>query len=303
MPLAPTLRDLEGASPRRSTSAPGAFQVVLVQPAGYPHVAAFSEIIETVAWGLRSLGAQVSIDVNRLVVPGPTPILFGANLLEPHEVELLPTGTVIYNLEQVSESSPWCTPQYLSALRRCQVWDYSARNIASLARMGVTTTRHVPIGYSPWLTRITPAATEDIDVLFYGSMNERRSRLITELSDAGLNVQAVFGVYGQTRDELISRAKVILNAHYYDTGIFELVRVSYLLANRKAVVAECGTATEIEPDMADAVRLAPYDGLAQACADLASDDKERLSLAEKGFARMSARNEALYLGAALDPRS
>jgi hypothetical protein len=278
-----------------------AFQVVLVCPDGYQHAAAFAEVMEAVVYGLRGLGAEVSAQVNRLVVPGPTAIVFGANLLEPAEVELLPAGTIVYNLEQISESSSWCSPTYFRVLKTCDIWDYSLRNIGSLHRFGITsTTTHVPVGYVPELSSIKPSASEDIDVLFYGSMNERRAKVIAQLRDLGMNAVAVFGAYGEARDALISRAKVVLNLHYYDTSIFELVRVSYLLANRKAVVAEHHPGTEIDPDITDAVWLAPYSQLAAACAELVAQDKARHALAERGFYRMSARDERVYLAGALE---
>jgi hypothetical protein len=157
-------------------------------------------------------------------------------------------GTIVYNLEQIDESSSWCSPTYLRMLQSCQVWDYSAPNIASLTRLGVTVkVRHVPVGYVPELTRIAAGPAEDIDVLFYGSMNERRNNVISQLRQAGLNAHTVFGMYGPARDALIARSKVVLNMHYYEANIFELVRVSYLLANRKAVVAECKPGTKIGP--------------------------------------------------------
>jgi hypothetical protein len=284
----------------RLRPAPGPFQVVLVQPEGYAHSAAFAEVLEAVACGLRSLGARVSVAVNRLVSPGPQAILFGANLLSAEDAALLPPGTIVYNLEQIDKSSSWCSPTYLRLLQSCQIWDYSARNIASLAGLGVSArVVHVPVGYVPELSRIVAAPVEDIDILFYGSMNERRSKVMSQLRQNGLNAHAVFGVYGAARDALIARSKIVLNMHYYETNIFELVRVSYLLANRKAVVAECNPGTEIDADIVDAVRLAPYEGLVDACKELVADDRSRKALAERGFSRMVARDERAYLTAAL----
>jgi hypothetical protein len=283
-----------------ASSVPGPFQVVLVQPEGYVHSAAFAEVLQAVVCGLRALGATVSEAVNQLAVPGPQPIVFGANLLGDATVDVLPPETIVYNLEQIDESSSWCSATYFRLLQRCQVWDYSARNIASLARLGVTEkVRHVPVGYVPELTRINAAPVEDIDVLFYGSMNDRRNNVISQLRQGGLNAHAVFGVYGAARDALIARSKVVLNMHYYEANIFELVRVSYLLANRQAVVAECNPGTEIDPDIVEAVRLAPYEGLVSACTELVSDSKAREALAERGFSRMVARDERAYLAAAL----
>jgi hypothetical protein len=303
--LGPGGSDLVGASDISGANAvPGPFQVVLTQPEGYVHSAAFAEVLEAVVCGLRALGATVSQAVNQLAVPGPQPILFGANLLGDAVVDVLPPGTIVYNLEQIDESSSWCSATYFRLLQSCQVWDYSARNISSLARLGVTeNVRHVPVGYVPELTRITAAQLEDIDVLFYGSLNDRRNNVISQLRQAGLNAHAVFGVYGAARDALIARSKVVLNMHYYDANIFELVRVSYLLANRKAVVAECNPGTEIDPDIVDAVRLAPYEGLVSACAELVANSQGRRALAERGFSRMVARDERAYLAAALNQKS
>ena len=280
-------------------SGAAAYQVVLICPNGYAHAGAFAEVMETVVYGLLELGLEVSYAVNRLVVPGPRAIVFGANLLTPAEADLLPEGTIVYNLEQIASGSTWCSPTYLSLLQRCVVWDYSRRNISALAAQGIAHPVHVPIGYMPQLSRISDAAQQDIDVLFYGSVNERRARALQALQASGLRVHAAYGVYGADRDALVSRSKVVLNVHYYDTSIFELVRVSYLLANRKAVVAELDPHTEIDPDLAGAVRLAPYDSLVEACRHLVEDDAARHDLQEAGFARMAARRASTLLADAV----
>jgi hypothetical protein len=136
-------------------------------------------------------------------------------------------------------------------------------------------------------------------MLFYGSVNERRARALQALRASGLRVHAAYGVYGSDRDALVSRSKVVLNVHYYETSIFELVRVSYLLANRKAVVAELDPHTEIDPDLAGAVRLVPHDGLVEACRHLVEDDAARRDLQETGCARIAGRRASTYLAEAL----
>jgi len=271
------------------------FQVVVIRPPGYAHSGALAEIAETLVGGLRRLDHQVSVEENRMV-PGSRAVLLGAHLLRAEHVARVPADTIVYNLEQADPASPVWTPHYISLLRRLEVWDYSRRNIERLAGMGVTgRVKHVPVGYVPELTRITSQLVEDIDVLFYGSPNKRRAWVIGELRDMGLNVQTVFGVYGAGRDAFIARTKVVLNLHFYDTSIFEIVRVSYLLANQKAVVSECHPGTEIDKDLVDAVKLAPYEELACACRDLVQDGNQRRELAARGFQRMTARDEARIL--------
>ncbi|MBP2631233.1 MAG: hypothetical protein H6Q70_1861, partial [Firmicutes bacterium] len=131
--------------------------------------------------------------------------------------------------------------------------------------------------------------------LFYGSMNARREKIVEELKQRGLTVITLFGVYGKERDAVIARAKVIINIHFYDSSIFEIVRISYLLANRKAVVAECNEDTEIADDLKTAVALAPYDKLVETCVELVNNDEERQLLEKNGFESFSLRKEVNIL--------
>src|SRR5580658_4511667 len=68
---------------------------------------------------------------------------------------------------------------------------------------------HVPLGYVPELRRIQASKVQNIDVLFYGSLNERRSRILQALKDSGVKVHSAFGVYGKERDALIARSKIV----------------------------------------------------------------------------------------------
>src|SRR5262249_3762916 len=140
----------------------------------------------------------------------------------------------------------------------------------------------VPIGYMPQLTHIRPALIEDIDVLFYGAINQRRHAILLGLQQAGLRVRAETRIRGQARDALISRAKVVLNLHFYPIAIFEIVRVSYLLANQKAVVGECGPHTDIDSDIREAIAPASYDRLCDTALELLQNEARRLELARRG---------------------
>ena len=266
--------------------------VVIVQPKNYPHSAAFSEIAETAFYGLKMLGHKATIRANEFIDDGLN-IVFGAHLLTPAQAAKLPQKSIIYNLEQIDPSSQWSGIK--SLLGRHPVWDYSLRNIKMLTEMGYGDgVFHVPVGYVPEMTRIATASEEDIDVLFYGSVNERRKAVLDALVKEGLKVEALFGVYGAVRDTYIARAKVVLNLHYYESSIFELVRVSYLLANRKAVVAECHENTETDPDLEGAFAAARYGGLVRECKALVNDSEKRKALEGTAFEKFSGRDEAAH---------
>jgi SAM-dependent methyltransferase len=273
------------------------FHITLVRPDGYLHTEAFREVAETLKFGLQSLGHTAHVQENAVDAMA-TNILLGAHLLTPDEALIVPPGSIVYNLEQLGGPS---LPKHFYELGiRHQVWDYSLNNLKTwevlrCARRPI----HVPLAYVPELSRIPASKAQDIDVLFYGSLNDRRSRILQALKDSGVKVHAAFGVYGKERDELISRSKIVLNVHFYSAKIFETVRVSYLLANSKAVVSECSAETEIEPGLGDAVLGLPYDSLVEGCGSLLRDEEKRHQLETRGFQRFSQRKESEILSKAL----
>jgi hypothetical protein len=224
--------------------------------------------------------------------------VLGANLLPAYPLPLA-GDAVLYNLEQVQPGSSWFRTELLDLFRRYAVWDYSRRNVEALAALGIAVARLVPIGYVPELTRIAPAPAPDLDVLFFGSLNPRRIAVIERLRAAGLRAEAVFGVYGAARDALIARAKVVLNVHYYEAKVLEMVRLSYLLANRCCVLSEVSSDREEDAALAGGVAFAAYDDLVARARELVADLALRQRIAQRGFELMRARPAIEYLRAAL----
>jgi SAM-dependent methyltransferase len=285
--------------PVRALSPAQAFQVVQVRPPGYAHAEILTELAECVFFGLRRL--RLPAFYREQPDRPARQIVLGAHLLDPAGLAGLPADAIIYNSEQVEAGSEWLKGPYLEALKSREVWDYSDENVRRLIALGANSVRHVPVGYVPELARIAPPPAEDIDVLFYGSINPRREKILQDLIARGLNVLTLFGSYGEQRDQAIARAKVVLNMHFYESKIFEIVRASYLLTNAKAVVAECGPDTFVEPDLREAICGVPYDGLVDACVDLARDPAKRQALAERGRKVFSARKEEEILADSLEP--
>lgn len=259
------------------------FAVTVLRPPGYQHWEAFKEVATTVHLALLHLGHD-SVLTHDLRLPGRRHIIFGSNLLgrHPSPTDIVPENSILYNLEQISDRSPWITQAMLDLFRKNTIWDYSARNIAELERMGVDGVRHVPIGYVAELERMRPMAEEDIDVLFIGSLNERRLAPIRQLASEGLNTVARFGVYGEARDALLARAKIVLNIHFYEAKVFEIVRVSYLLANGRFVVSEHGCDTEEEARLASGLAFTDYSKIAETCHHYIQRADERRTRAEAG---------------------
>ena len=249
------------------------FHITIVQPSGYRHSECFQEVADGLAWAFKELGQEATIGENTMHASA-TNILLGAHLLPEAEAMALPGNSIVYNLEQLGAAE---LPAWYPALAgRVRIWDYSELNLAYWNRVHcLAPVQIVPIGFAPVLDRILPAPAQDIDVLFYGSLNERRKKILFELEAAGVKVHHAFAVYGAERDALIARAKLVLNVHFYESKLFEVVRVSYLLANGKAVI------TEQSPDLgevAGGVAAFPYDNLVQGCLDFLADENARKTL-------------------------
>lgn len=270
------------------------FHIVSVQPPGYQHGGCLREITEGLAWALQELGHAVAIGDNTLD-PAATNIVLGAHLLSEAEALALPPTTIVYNLEQLGSAE---LPAWYPALAsRVRVWEYSELNLPYWSQVStIMPVSLVPVGHATVLDRISSAPEQDIDVLFYGSMNERRKRILVELEAAHIKVHHAFGVYGEERDALIARSKVILNIHFYESKVFEIVRVSYLLTNGKAVV------TEPSPDLgrlAGALAVFEHDDLVQGCLDLLANENARKVLEFRAKMLFREYNQAALLEPAL----
>jgi hypothetical protein len=273
--------------------------LITIEPADNPHTASFHDLVSNFDSGLRSLGIAVRHRKNEVGLEGMN-LLIGAHLITSREnADRIPQNTVIVNLEQLRGFNIAARPIYASLMRRLAVWDFSPRNIAQIKSL-----MHNPhvsrfnIGYTPEMTRHLPQ-THTTDVLFYGSLNDRRTAILKGLHEAGLNVKHLFSVYGRERDAAIADAKVVLNMHFYEDSLHEIGRTSYLLANSKAVVSECGTNTEIEDDIREAMIAVPYTDIVESCVALINDEPRRLALEKKGFEIFSKRNQAEMLHEAI----
>jgi hypothetical protein len=272
------------------------FCVWIVSPADYVHSRGFEETALALSESFGQLGYAAPIVTDPAAIEGCAVVL-GTNLLKyiprPH-----PENLILYNLEQVQLGSPWFDQAQVELLRHYPVWDYSSRNIQALAALGIKATK-CGIGYSPALTRIPHSLVQDIDVAFIGSISERRAVVLEALRRRGMKVFAGAGLYGSERDAVFGRAKIVLNLHHYEAQVFEIVRVSYLLANRLCVVSETGLDHELESPLRNGVAFVNYRELVAVCHHLLQRPEERRRLANAGFDAFKALPQAAMLKAAL----
>jgi hypothetical protein len=269
------------------------YNVCIVAPNGYNHSFAFWELAELIHYSLLELGHGSKLQLNAVDVNAKN-IIIGCHLLDPNFINHAPKNSVILNTEQLEGNGTNWNEGIYRWVKNFEVWDYSQKNITTLKEQGIADPKHLKIGYQKELRRINFSESPDIDVLFYGSINDRRKKILDQLASEGLRVKAVFGIYGQERDHLVARSKIVLNHHFYESEIFEVVRVFYLLINSAAVVGEVNEKTSISDLYKKAIWHAPYNDLIEACLKISRDDVFREKIAVKGFNLISQHPQAQY---------
>lgn len=268
------------------------FHLMQVVPPHRHKLLGCNELIETFKWGLEQLGYEVSHAINSYEL-GCRNIVFGAQILPIDFIQHFPDDTIIYNAEQMRGiTDEYIRPEMCFYAQRFEVWDYKQENLASWASVeNVRNIKIVPIAYSPVLTRMIKPEQQDIDVLIYGLVGENRLKAFELLSNAGLSTVFACGLYGESRDSLISRAKIILNVTLFQmTQQFEIVRISYLLANKKAVVSVLDDKTIVEDDMKSCIKLSTFETLVEDCRQLIDNEAMRTELENLGFETFARRD-------------
>jgi len=167
--------------------------------------------------------------------------------------EPIPDGSVIYNMEPLSDDCRSFTIGYFDVLKKNIVLDYCKNNVKYLKSKGIDAF-HLPYGYHKSLEKIKQTE-KTIDVMLIGSVNPRRLKIVNELRKK-INVVWVTGAYGEQLDTLVGMSKVLLNLHYSDEHPLEVVRLNYLMANHCTIVSERSNDQEVDAKYKDGVYFA-----------------------------------------------
>lgn len=266
------------------------YNICIVKPKNYPHSDAFWELAELLTYSLRDLNNDVILSVNEIIADRQN-IIFGAHLLDNTD---FPSSTIIFNTEQLWNGVENWVERIIFLGKKYLTLDYNENNIVFLKEKGCSNLFKFQIGFHEKLNRIPKNTKKDIDVLFYGSLKERRKKILIKLVEAGLNVKHLFGVYGAQRDEYISRAKIVLNCHHYNAKIFEIVRVHYLVNNNIPVVSEIHPDTKIDHFWNRIISGVSYENIADECKRLSNDSLKRKEYSDLAFKKFQAIPQVKY---------
>lgn len=183
-------------------------------------------------------------------------IWIGYNLRKISQIKQQYPGKkiIIYQMEQLFNGSPYSNKLITDNLKQAdEIWDYDEENIRWIKNtLSIDAIFH-PLLFTESLKTIPQKSFDehDIDVLFYGYPNDRRSKVLEEfckqLWRSNISVVTLFNCYGDKLDDFISRSKIIINIHFFDTSRQEQARLFHLLINGKCILSETSPKNYLEP--------------------------------------------------------
>ena len=152
---------------------------------------------------------------------------------------------IIFNQEQLHTNQRDNIPAgYQDWIKEAdEVWDYDETNFDILYKLNKNIKLHILKPYKDWA--VFPKVEKDIDFLFYGALNDRRSNVLSELSK---KYRVCFLTHEwKNLDQYIIRSKNLLNIHFYeDSALQEQARIIRWIGSPCNIISEKSTKNYLE---------------------------------------------------------
>lgn len=255
----------------------------------------FKDITNSLYSALTSLKYKVSI-VNKVLKDDKELyiIIGGAEFCD-----LIPEKYIVYQFEQSGTSidgreNIWFSEKYLKLLKGAiSIWDYSLENIEYLEKnFNLKNMIYVPLKYSNSLGLCRKIKEQDktIDILFMGSLSKRRNYILNKLKKKYKVHIARNNLWNDDRNDLVAKSKIIVNIQYYENGILEMPRLSYLLSNNCFVVSESGRNINLGNKMKEYMIPCKYYDIVNNIDKYLKNDNLRIKLKNKFFKNWKKSN-------------
>lgn len=203
----------------------------------------------------------------------------------------LPKKFIAVQSEQTT--SKWFTAEYIEALKKAQfVWDFSPENVSRCIGLGIPNVCWVParvpmdifvLNSKSFNFHFGSRYSKDIDVLFYGSDSRRRRdmyRLLSHIPGCRL-VFRYYDLFDEERENLIRRAKIVLNLHYWPDGALEVHRVEYACSRGKCIISEPSSDHMLDRTYSKCVEFAAFRDIPERVTYLLRNDRVRRTLEQE----------------------
>ena len=152
-----------------------------------------------------------------------------------------PKKYIVYNFEQLTTEKKW-SEEYINFLRNAlYVIDYSLSNVIWLNSIDINS-YFLPFEIlDTKIYRSLKSYDKDIDVLFIGSLNDRRKKWLNKLIylNSQFTIKIITNKFYKDSYDFFARSKILLNIHYYEQNrISEISRIIHALENSCIVLTE-----------------------------------------------------------------
>ena len=200
----------------------------------------------------------------------------------------------IFNYEQIG--SPYVKySHYLKKMMNANaIFDYSFYNKTLLEKITKKDVKVIPFDYHPCLTVLdyNKNNQEPFDILFYGTINERRYKYYSILKNKfKINFVVDYNLFGQNLINEWKKYKIVLNLHYYiNPSVLELSRLVPLIANHKLVLSERSDDIAADDRFKDMVIFIDENTIVDECNKYINDAILRDEKITKAFAILKNEN-------------
>jgi hypothetical protein len=202
--------------------------------------------------------------------------------IRPDSIDYIARNCVfsIYQTEQINTTARYNLHiannfNYLTLFNNARrIYDYSIENITYLS--GFRDVYFLPFYVS---SLSMEQSNKDIDIFFCGAMNSRRQSIINALYNEfpQLNIQVATDFFGVKLTELVKRAKICLNLHYYSSPVLEIARIHEFLPYSVHVISESTTDKDIMHLYESSISFIPEITDSFDCTELISQIKRMLA--------------------------
>ena len=199
----------------------------------------FSDLICALSTSFKKFGIEVEYSRNKIDPKIPT-IIFGFYRLfiDNQKLPPIPPNIIIFNLSPLPFSKEKWFGNYIGAISKYNLIDYSFENLNFLGKLNnQNVKRHrFEFGYTELSVFTFPKKNQSY--LFYGKINQLRTEKINYIKNLGIKINVLTNTWGLERDIQICTSKAIVNLPKYEKNILEVYRLWHALCLGTPVFSE-----------------------------------------------------------------
>jgi hypothetical protein len=204
-------------------------------------------IAENIRDILKKLNFRVEIIYNKnnynyINVPNNYMFIICVNINK--KLEELPKNFIFFQIEQTNCLNFKSNDIFLQ--NATAVWDFSIKNYQKYKHIDFKKIFYLPLlFYSPSNSYISYQDINEYDILFYGTINDRRKNILSKLKNKyNIFTTETKNIFNEELNKYIKKSKIIINLHYYNDVALEICRINEVLKFNKLVISEKPSSTD-----------------------------------------------------------